>query len=290
MNNYELKLERKRERFEELAEKNRAKSAAEYKRADLSEDATGIPFGQPILVGHHSEGRHRRTLERADNAMRRSIEADKKADYYASKAAGVGSGGISSDDPEAVTKLAEKIETAKKVQAQMKAANKIIRSKVKDEAKILTLRAEGFTEANAKALLEPDFCGRVGFAAYQLQNNNANIRRMEKRLEELRQRPTETTTTERDGVTIVENADENRIQLIFDGKPPAEVRQILKSNGFRWSRYNTAWQRHLNAAGRHAANTALGQISYEQRVLAYEAEGMTRSDAQAVADAEDLKP
>lgn len=260
MNSYEARQERKRERYEELAEKNRAKSAAEFRKADLSEGATGIPFGQPILVGHHSEGRHRRTLERADNAMRRSIEADSKADYYASKAASVGTGGISSDDPEAVTKLLEKIEAAKRNQEQMKAANKVIRSKAKDEAKILTLRAEGFSEANAKLLLEPDFCGRVGFAPYQLQNNNANIRRMEKRLEELKQRPTETTTTERGGVTIVENAEENRIQLIFDGKPPAEVRQILKSNGFRWSRYNTAWQRHLNAAGRYAAKYALDRI------------------------------
>jgi len=260
MNSYEAKQERKRERFEDLAEKNRQKSIREFKKADLSEGATGIPFGQPILVGHHSEGRHRRTLERADNAMRRSIDADKKADYYAGKAAGVGTGGISSDDPEAVTKLLEKIEKAEKAQKFMKACNKIIRSKVKDEAKILTLRAEGIGEATAKKMLEPDFCGRIGFAAYQLQNNNANIRRMRQRVEILREAPTETTETERNGVKIVENADENRIQLIFDGKPPAEVRTILKSQGFRWSRYHTAWQRHLNTAGRYAAQSALDGI------------------------------
>lgn len=261
MNSYEEKQERKRERFEELAQKNRDKSASEFKKADLSESATGIPFGQPILVGHHSEGRHRRTLERADNAMRRSIEADNKADYYAGKAAGVGTGGISSDDPEAATKLYQKIAAAKATQHNMKAANSIIRARDHDNNKIHRLRTELlFGEATARALLEPDFMGRLGFAAYQLQNNGANIRRMEKRLEILRQRPTETTETERNGVTIVENAEENRIQLIFDGKPPAEVRQILKSQGFRWSRYNTAWQRHLNAAGRHAASYALDCI------------------------------
>lgn len=227
MNNYEEKQERRRERFEELAEKNRDKSAAEFKKADLSESATGIPFGQPILVGHHSEGRHRRTLERADNAMRRSIEADKTAEYYQGKAAGVGTAGISSDDPEAVTKLLEKIADREAVQQRMKDGNKERRG---------------------------------SFMPYQLQNNNANIRRMRQRVEILRQRPTENTETERNGVKIVENADENRIQLIFAGKPPAEVRQILKSNGFRWSRYNTAWQRHLNAAGRHAASYTLDRI------------------------------
>lgn len=254
MNRYEEKQERKRERYEELAEKNRDKSAAEFKKADLSEDATGIPFGQPILVGHHSEGRHRRTLERADNAMRRSIEADKKADHYAHKAASVGTGGISSDDPAAIGKLLEKIEAAEKVQHEMKTANKILRSKVKDEAKILTLRAEGFTEANARALLEPDCMGRVGFAPYQLSNNNANIRRMRQRVEDLRALGKVQDKTEKVGdVEIRTNTEINRTQVFFPDKPPAEIRQSLKSYGFRWSRYEGAWQRHISNAAQHYA-------------------------------------
>ena len=47
---------------------------------------TGIPFGQPILVGHHSERAHRKVLERADNAMRKGIEESKKADNYRARA------------------------------------------------------------------------------------------------------------------------------------------------------------------------------------------------------------
>lgn len=38
-----------------------------------------IPMGQPILVGHHSERRHRRDLARIDGHMRRSVEASKEA-------------------------------------------------------------------------------------------------------------------------------------------------------------------------------------------------------------------
>ncbi len=38
--------------------------------------------GTPILIGHHSEKRHRRELEKFDNRMRRSIEEDKKAEHY----------------------------------------------------------------------------------------------------------------------------------------------------------------------------------------------------------------
>lgn len=246
MNEYESKLEAKRERYLALADKAEAESAAQYKRADLSESATGIPFGQPILVGHHSEARHRRTLERADNAMRKSIEADEKAKYYRGKAAGVGHGGISSDDPEAATKLYQKIARCKANQHNMKAANKIVRKKIEDEQKIAELVAMGIGETNARALLEPDFCGRVGFPGYALQNNNANIRRMEKRLQQLRAKPTETETQKIGEVELVENADDNRTQLFFPGKPSADIRKTLKSHGFRWAPSVGAWQRHMS--------------------------------------------
>lgn len=47
------------------------------------------------------------------------------------------------------------------------------------------------------------------------------------------------------GITVIQNTELNRLQLIFDGKPSDEVREILKSNGFKWSPKNTAWQRQL---------------------------------------------
>lgn len=45
-----------------------------------------IPLGQPILVGHHSEKRHRRDLEKSWNAMGKSVEFDKKAKAHEDKA------------------------------------------------------------------------------------------------------------------------------------------------------------------------------------------------------------
>ncbi|MDD3222726.1 MAG: hypothetical protein EOM34_07125 [Clostridia bacterium] len=44
----------------------------------------------------------------------------------------------------------------------------------------------------------------------------------------------------------VKNNDLMRLQLLFDGKPSEEIRTILKSNGFRWSPSQKAWQRLLN--------------------------------------------
>src|SRR5688500_20121050 len=103
MNNYEAKQQARRERYAELAAKKQAESDA---LADRSLSlASVIPMGQPILIGHHSEKRHRNHLKRIDATMGRAVEAAGTADHYAQKAAAAGSGGISSDDPEAVVKL-----------------------------------------------------------------------------------------------------------------------------------------------------------------------------------------
>jgi hypothetical protein len=77
---------RKAERLTGYAWNSETRSMDYYKKADLSESATGIPLGQPILVGHHSESRHRKVIERADNAMRKSIEEDTKAEDYRRRA------------------------------------------------------------------------------------------------------------------------------------------------------------------------------------------------------------
>lgn len=53
-----------------------------------SEMADMIPFGQPILVGHHSERRHRNHLDKIDNTMRRGVEAHREAERTADRADG----------------------------------------------------------------------------------------------------------------------------------------------------------------------------------------------------------
>lgn len=66
------------------------------------------------------------------------------------------------------------------------------------------------------------------------------------------------------GVTLVQNVEENRVQLIFPGKPASEVRTMLKSHGFRWSPMNGAWQRHLNGSGIWAAKSILEKLNEEK--------------------------
>ena len=263
MNHYEQKQEDKRQRYLDLADKAEAESTAAWTASGAAIE--GIPFGQPILVGHHSEKGHRAAIKRSHNAMDRMCNASKKAEHYRSKAAGVGHAGISSDDPEAVTKLLEKINTAEEKQDLMKKANRIVKGKkLTDDQKVEKLCKDitQITTNTARLLLEPDFCGRIGFASYELSNNNANIRRMKSRVAELRAQATlEAKEYEPfDGLTVIHNTDENRIQFVFDGKPPAATRSQLKSHGFRWAPSQGAWQRQLNGNGLYAAKMVLVEL------------------------------
>ena len=56
---------------------------------DASRKATeGIPFGQPILVGHHSERRHRNAIERSRQLSARGMNEYHKENYWQRRAAG----------------------------------------------------------------------------------------------------------------------------------------------------------------------------------------------------------
>ena len=113
MNHYEMKIAQRKERLEALAEKFDRESDALCEKS-LEMAGTIPPLGQPILIGHHSEKADRCYRNRMNNKMRKSIEMQSKAAYYKEKAAAVGMGGISSDDPEALEKLKQKLTTLEK--------------------------------------------------------------------------------------------------------------------------------------------------------------------------------
>lgn len=50
--------------------------------------AGGIPIGQPILIGHHSEARARRDAERIERGMRKAVDLFDTAEYWRHRAAG----------------------------------------------------------------------------------------------------------------------------------------------------------------------------------------------------------
>ena len=171
-----------------------------------------------------------------------------------------GKGIIKSDDERAIEKLEEKLEGLKENQEAMKAANKALRMKDAEKGNE-ALRDMGYSNDQIKELRKPDFCGRIGFPDYALQNNNANIHRIEGRIKELKAAKAKgTQETECKFFKIVHNAEEMRLQLIFEGKPEAEVREVLKSNGFRWAPSQSAWQRHLNENSEYSLKRVIEQL------------------------------
>lgn len=159
---------------------------------------------------------------------------------------------IKSGDQDAIERLEEKMQSLKEMQERMKAANKAIRMKdvEKGDEELLNM---GYSEEQIRNLREPDWCGVVGYPPYALQNNNANIHRIEARLKQLKEAKEKgTQETEYKLFKVVENTEIMRLQIIFDGKPAAEVRSVLKKHGFRWAPSQGVWQRMLNPSGKYA--------------------------------------
>lgn len=167
---------------------------------------------------------------------------------------------ILSGEADAIQRLESKLGMMKAEQEKMKAANKAIR--LNDEAKgNQKLKEMGYTDEQIIELRKPDFCGRIGFADYVLKNNNANIHRVEHRLQTLKASK-EQGDTEYDNkyFKVVENTEIMRLQLVFNEKPDADTRLILKRNGFRWSPKNGSWQRQLTQNAKNALKSVIEEM------------------------------
>lgn len=240
---YDQKKQARIDRLEAAADKAQATGSALVDSARKM--ASVIPLGQPILIGHHSEKRDRAYRGRIESRFRKGFSEMDKAAYYQRRAEAAASNkAIFSDDPLAAEKIEEKIARLQKRQDLMRAANKAIR-KGDDEA----LKDLGFSEEAIARLKTPDFCGRIGYPDYALTNNNANIRRLAKRLASVKENAGREHKEYSIGAfRIVENPDENRVQLFFSKDLLPKVKEALKGNGFHFSLENTCWQRQLNAA------------------------------------------
>lgn len=261
MNPYEAKQAARRARYEDRADA--ARHQADAIHAQARKMAEAIPFGQPILVGHHSESRDRNYRNRIHDTYGKAFAMQDKAGHYERKAASVGKGGISSDDPDAIEKLKAQLRKAQAVHELMKKANALLRKHRNDaHAAIAALTGlDGITEATARRLIEPDYAGRIGFASFELTNNGANMRRIAARIKELeRAESREAVEKSGEGYVYRENPEENRAMFLFDGKPEKATREILKRHGFRWSPTRSAWVRQLTGNAQWAARQAMQEL------------------------------
>lgn len=171
---------------------------------------------------------------------------------------------IKSGDSDAVERLEEKLAGLKEDQERMKVANKFIRLKNVEKGNE-GLTNMGYSEKEIKELREPDFCGRVGYPPYMLQNNNANIHRVEGRLKQLKAAKERGSRKEENRYfRVVENTEIMRLQIFFDEKPVQDIRSILKKNGFKWSSKNGCWQRQLTDNARYSLERIKKEIKTDE--------------------------
>ncbi len=203
---YQERKQKRIQHYQEKSDKN--KQAAEERMAAGSKIVSAIN-GQPLLIGHHSEKRHRADLKRMDNHFRKANELQEKSDYYESKAESAqNNSAISSDDPEAIQKLEEQLHALEKLREDTK---------------------------------------KVEHTSYELNYISADIRRIKARIKELKELDQiEFKSIIIKNGKIIHNKEKNRLQILFDEIPEETVRDKMKQNGFKWARTDKAWQRLFN--------------------------------------------
>lgn len=210
MNTYELKKQARIERLEKRI--NTLKRFAQGK--DLSmfgETRSGIPLGQPILVGHHSEKRHRKHLERINRIVQSGYDAIKKVEQLESRL--------------------ESINDNNSIQVDNPDAKKLIQDKID---KLTKWRNDKKTSGN--------------YESYELTNSGTEIRRLKKRLIELVKinQGFESFTVNNIKVELIDG----QIQVEFPDKPSDEIRLKLKTYplSLKWSSYSKRWVRKHTAS------------------------------------------
>ena len=184
----------------------------------------------------------------------------KDIDAILDKIRSVGTGAVDLTDPHARELLQDRLQQEQNALDYCKAANAYYR-------KHKTLRGyASLTDEQADAITDPEafsikLYGKP-YGDFELSSLRGKIKRVQARLADLdklqaaAQQPD--NTTKFDGGEIVRNSEENRLQILFDEIPDADTRDALKSNGFRWSPRNKAWQRQLTQNAEYAARRVLG--------------------------------
>ena len=167
---------------------------------------------------------------------------------------------IRSSDTNAVTLLQEKLDTLKQEQEKMKKVNAYYRKhKTLDGCPVLT--DEEIEKLKVEMKSSWHFQDKP-YLSWQLSNNNQNIHSVEERLQRLKdEKKRESSEYDSDYFKVVENTEIMRLQLFFDGKPEAEVRELVKHNGFKWSPKNGCWQRQLTNNARYSVKCLIKELS-----------------------------
>lgn len=242
----------RRERMERRLEKREAWAGSAAKESDRRFDtarqiADSIPLGQPILVGHHSEKRHRRDVDRMASNMTRACEAQERAKHHTAVAGTLADRletNIFSDDADAIEALEARIREREAEAERCKAINAALRREMKkgdgwlarvDAALALTDAEKRAMENNVKF----DWTHAPMFPGYHLTNLRGRITADRERIKTIQTRQKRAAEAEAAGGIVVKTHGADYVSVTFADKPDYPVLAELKAAGFHWS--NGCW-------------------------------------------------
>lgn len=194
-----------------------------------------------------------RKKEKQNAARDRNMQEWQDVQEILDKIRSTGMGGISADDPQAVAKLEAKLAKLEAAQETMKGVNAYYRKHGTLDGCTL-LKPEQIKELQEGMAQSWHLDKSKPFQSFELSNNNAEIRRIRGRIEQLKQHEDKSFVGwVFDGGRVEANKTDNRLQIFFDEKPDDAARAELKANGFKWAPSAGAWQRQLNNNAYYAA-------------------------------------
>lgn len=187
---YRDRREARADRLDGWADKRETKGTADL--AQARERAALIPFGQPMMPGHHSYKGDVAYRGRIQSGYQRGFENLNKADAMHSKAANIRDAAeraIYSDDENAIEALRARIDGLEQERARIKAYNATCRKGAPDE----TLLTENQRQALAsQARHQASYHDRIKkqMPPYAAANLSGNISKQRARLAQLERQAT----------------------------------------------------------------------------------------------------
>lgn len=246
------RLERKVERRHEWAGKAEARSNAAHARVRAIAD--NIPFGQPILVGHHSERHARRDAERIHSGMGKAVAESKLAAHHESRASGLEiqlERSIFSDDADAIEKLEAKAAACDAAADRCNAINKAWRKG--GRAQVAAEFGEAWAVEAEKTCAVFSWLARKG--PRDASHDRAEARRCRERIKQIQWRQAKAAEAEAaGGVKIARRPSSNWATVTFAEKPDRSILEALRAAGYSWG--SGSWRGYLDKLPESVAELA----------------------------------
>ncbi|MGH7263054.1 MAG: DUF3560 domain-containing protein [Candidatus Rokuibacteriota bacterium] len=243
------RMEARVERRRQWAQARHAEAAQRFGAAHRIAD--GIPLGQPILVGHHSERHARRDQERIHSNMSKAVEAERMEFRHESVADTLEARletTVFSDDANASEALQQRISEREAQAERIKALNVAIRAEFKRGLPAGWIERIGATQAEQQAILRNvqfDYRHQPMFPGYVLTNLRGRITVDRERLKAITAQAVRSEEAEAaGGVVIAKHPEHNWCRVTFAEKPDRSILDALRAAGFRWG--SGSWQGYVD--------------------------------------------